>query len=407
MSVSATPPFGGWKLRSYRVAHIKTKDMSELIGLIHDAALAPSLWPESINRIRVALSGSAALLFTPQHDPGTGGFAIPENLSADLMARYAEKYHRIDLWTQAGVKRKLFIPGTVASDEDLVPRQILIDSPYYREFLEPANISRLCTSVIFGEDEPAVLPTVISIYRGVDAQPFGPGAKSLLRLLIPHLSRSLALMYRLRDAEQKLTASLAALDKIPNGVVLFGQHGNVVHTNAAASTLLAQNDGIGFETRRTTGRYLTTSSNARNAVLTRLVDNAISPSNVETCTTPRGMRLPRWSDRPPIVISVSPLPPKHQFENVDGQALAIGFLFDSGLPRQPDPQLLQDTYGLTPAEIRLVCHLCDGWVLGKIAHHLGLSTETLKSQLKNVFIKMGASRQIEVINLASALSIKR
>ena len=300
------------------MAQITTKGLSELIGLIHEAGLEPALWPESIDRVRLAMTGTAALLFTPQHDLEAGGIAIPANLSAAVMARYAEKYHRLDLWTQAGVKRKLFVPGTVATDDDLLPRRLLLSSPYYREFLEPANISRLCTSVIFGQDEPAVLPTVISIYRGLDAPPFGRGAKNLLRLLMPHLSRSLGLMYRLRGAEQKLAASLAALDKLGCGVVLFGQHGNVVHANQMASALLAENDGLAIEGKPPHGPRLSTSSAVRTGSLNKLVIGAVSASSAENCIAPHGMRLPRNSGRPPIVINISPLPPNHEFERSAG-----------------------------------------------------------------------------------------
>lgn len=388
------------------MAQITTKELSELVGLIHEAGLEPALWPKSIDRIRLAMTSTAALLFTPQHDLEAGGIAIPANLSAEVMARYAEKHHQLDLWTQAGVKRKLFVPGTVATDDDLVPRRLLLSSPYYREFLEPANISRLCTSVIFGQDEPATLPTVISIYRGLDAPPFGAGAKNLLRLLMPHLSRSLGLMYRLRGAEQKLAASLIALDKLGCGIVLFGQHGNVVHANQMASALLAENDGLALEGKLPHGPRLSTSSEVRTTSLNRLVTGAVSPSSTESCIAPHGMRLPRNSGRPPIVINISPLPPNHEFECGTGQVLAIGFLFEATLSTQPDTRLLAEIYGLTAAETRLISELCSGWALGQISEHHGVSTETLKSQLKSIFAKTGMHRQIEVVRLASALVIK-
>jgi DNA-binding CsgD family transcriptional regulator len=389
------------------MAQITTKGLSELIGLIHEAGLEPALWPESIDRIRLAMTGTAALLFTPQHGLEAGGLAIPANLSTAIMARYAEKYHQLDLWTQAGVKRKLFVPGTVATDDDLLPRRLLLSSPYYREFLEPANISRLCTSVIFGQDEPAVLPTVISIYRGLDAPPFGRGAKNLLRLLMPHLSRSLGLMFRLRGAEQKLAASLAALDKLSCGIVLFGQYGNVVHSNQIASALLAENDGLTLEGKVPHGPRLRTSSEARTTSLNRLVAIAVSAPSTENCSTPRGMHLPRMRGRPPIVINISPLPPNHEFECGTAHVLAIGFLFEAILSTQPDTRLLAEIYGLTTAETRLVGELCSGWMLAQIGEHHGVSTETLKSQLKSIFAKTGTHRQIEVVRLASALAIQR
>lgn len=387
------------------MALITTRSLSELIGLIHDAGLTPALWPESIDRIRLALSGSAALLFTPQHDLEAGGIAISANLSAEQMARYRENYRQLDLCAQHGVKRKRLVPGSPLTDEDL-PARRLLPSTYCREFLEQAKISRLCTSVIFGQDEPAVLPTVISIFRGFDARPFGHGAKNLLRLLAPHLSRSLRLTYRLCDTEQKLAASLATLDKLACGIVLFGHHGKVVHANQIACALLAENDGVGLKGKLPDGARLSTSCESRTASLNQLVTSAVSASSAEICSMPHGMRLPRKSGRPPIVINISSLPPNHEFEGSAGQVLAIGFLFDTALSTQPDTQLLAEIYGLTPAEIRLVGDLCSGSTLGEISEHHGVSTETLKSQLKSIFVKTGIHRQIEVVRLVCALTIK-
>lgn len=386
---------------------ITTRQLSKLIGLIHDAALTPALWPDALDGIRQALAGSAALLLTPLHGPEAGGFAIPNKLSAETMARYAETYHRLDLWTQAGESRQLFTPGTVVTDEALVPREHLLASPYYREFLAPANISRLCTSVVFGQSDPGNLPTVISIYRGIDAEPFGRREKNRLRLLTPHLSRSLGLMFRLRDAENKLAACLAALDKLACGIVLFGRNGRVVHTNSAAAELLKGNEGLWLTRDGDGGHRLAASSQEATKRLDKFIESAVSTSAAAFFPVPHSMPFPGKSGRPPSVLSISPLPSDHSFETRAGQAVAIGFLFDTMLPGQGDAQMLGEIYGLTPAEIRLTSELCAGWSIASIAAFHGVSAETLKSQLKSIFLKTGKHRQIDLVRMASVLAIKK
>ena len=386
---------------------ITTRQLSKLIGLIHDAALTPALWPDALDGIRRALAGSAALLLTPLHGPQAGGLAIPNNISAETMARYTETFHRLDLWTQAGESRQLFTPGTVATDEALVPREHLLASPYYREFLAPANISRLCTSVIFGQSDPENLPTVISIYRGIDAEPFGCMEKNRLRLLTPHLSRALGLMFRLRNAENKLAASLAALDKLSCGIILFGRDGCVVHTNSAAAELLKGNDSFCLA-ESVDGRHrLSTSSQTGTKRLDRFIESAVSTSAEAFIPVPQSMRVPGKSGGSPRVLSISPLPHDHGFVSRAGHAVAIGFLFDTMLPPQGDAQLLGEIYGLTPAEIRLASELCAGLSIASIAIFHRVSTETLKSQLKSIFSKTGTHRQIDVVRIASILAIKK
>ena len=69
--------------------------------------------------------------------------------------------------------------------------------------------------------------------------------------------------------------------------------------------------------------------------------------------------------------------------------------------------MLGEIYGLTPAEIRLTSELCAGWSIGSIAAFHGVSAETLKSQLKSIFLKTGTHRQIDVVRMASVLAIKK
>lgn len=387
------------------MALIKTQALSELIGIIHDAGLMPTLWPEAIERLCAALSGSAALLCTPQHTPEGGGMVIPIHLSGAAKAACTSLHHQLALVMQTRGGSKLLAPGMVLTDEDSCLRRLLPCGN--RKFLWPATISRLCTATIFGPDKALVPPAVISIFRGLDAPPFGRAERNLLRLLISQLARSLRLMYRLRDAERQLAASLAVLDKLVCGVVLFDRQGNIVHANWRAGSLFEENDGVTLEERFPHGPRLTAASESLTASLHRLVTDAVSASGAETGQTSHGLRLPRKSGGPPIVLALSPLPPHHVLMPGTEQALAIGFLIDTDLSSPPDTGLLAAIYGLTPAESRLVGELCSGLAPRDIGERHGVSTETLKSQLKSIFAKTGMRRQVEVVRLAGTLSLKR
>jgi DNA-binding CsgD family transcriptional regulator len=54
-------------------------------------------------------------------------------------------------------------------------------------------------------------------------------------------------------------------------------------------------------------------------------------------------------------------------------------------------------FGLTPAEARLAVHLVTGKSLRSAAAKLGISYETARSQLKNIFNKTGTGRQAELV----------
>ena len=59
--------------------------------------------------------------------------------------------------------------------------------------------------------------------------------------------------------------------------------------------------------------------------------------------------------------------------------------------------LLRCHFGLTPAEARLALRLVAGETLRSAAAKLGITYETARTQLKNIFNKTGTSRQAELV----------
>ncbi|MDX1692840.1 MAG: helix-turn-helix transcriptional regulator [Ketobacteraceae bacterium] len=64
----------------------------------------------------------------------------------------------------------------------------------------------------------------------------------------------------------------------------------------------------------------------------------------------------------------------------------------------PD-DLLRDSFGLTPAEIRIARHLLDGSNIRRIAQQDNVSVETVRSQLKTVLQKTMTRDQLSLMNL--------
>jgi DNA-binding CsgD family transcriptional regulator len=65
------------------------------------------------------------------------------------------------------------------------------------------------------------------------------------------------------------------------------------------------------------------------------------------------------------------------------------------------PQLLAGRFRLTAAEGRVVHGLAAGLTVQQIADKSELSRETIRNQLKSVFSKVGVTRQVDLIRLAT------
>jgi len=67
---------------------------------------------------------------------------------------------------------------------------------------------------------------------------------------------------------------------------------------------------------------------------------------------------------------------------------------------------LADEFNLSPAESALAHHLADGGSIASFAKLRGVTLETVRSQLRSVFAKMGVRRQSELVAAVVALGNK-
>jgi len=69
------------------------------------------------------------------------------------------------------------------------------------------------------------------------------------------------------------------------------------------------------------------------------------------------------------------------------------------LPRVPS-MAKRANFGLTPREMEVIAALSAGYTNGEIAQKLGLSEQTVKHHLTNIFDKLGLSNRMEVVLFA-------
>jgi DNA-binding CsgD family transcriptional regulator len=78
---------------------------------------------------------------------------------------------------------------------------------------------------------------------------------------------------------------------------------------------------------------------------------------------------------------------------------AVAFINDPFQTRRPTKEVLHMVYGLTPAECRVALLLSDGRAPQEIAKMVGVTQNTVRSQIKSIFSKTGDGRQGELIQL--------
>jgi DNA-binding CsgD family transcriptional regulator len=282
-----------------------------------------------------------------------------------------------------------------------VPEETFLQSVIYREHLHKLDVARMCSGIIFDDRSPGVLPTVFSVFRGIRDVQFGTGERAAMRALLPHLSRALGVMFRLRDAELRGAASLAALDSLRCGVALLDRRGRVAYLNRSAREMVRQNDGVGIDHRLS---VLTAADPAAQLLLDKAIATAIDRNMIDIPHFSRALAVPRLSGRKPLLLQFAPLGSTSPFAAETGPLAAIAFITEQDRAIRVDARTLKHLYQLTDAEIELAGRLCAGNSLESAARHLGVSASTAKSQLSAIFQKTATHRQAELVRLLISLS---
>ncbi len=380
---------------------------SMLIELIYEGATEPERWDAIFPALAEWVGAPRGWLVTPMHTPELGGYCFAHGLTSTMLQMWREKYYAQDLWAMRGVELGKFIEGNVVTGDELVPERELMAAPVYREFLLPHKIHHLLSGIVFSAGSIGSLPTVCAFFRGAEEIGFASEHISKMSLLVPHISRALGVMQRLRDADLKIAASLAALDKVSVGVLLIGRAGTVVFANRVARRVLQMEDGLRLRAAAQGKSFLAASAGDAQQAIHAAIKQCTDTSTVAVSHFSNAVSVSRPSGAAAYTLNFSALPEQNEFGTGADRPCAIGFLNDPDEPVQVDAEILKRLYALTEAECRLAAHLCEGETLSVIAKRLKVSQSTVKTQLQSIFDKTQTRRQVQLVKLLVNLAIPK
>ena len=382
--------------------------LSHLIGLIYEGATDATRWTASIlPAITDYVQAPGCLLFSSLHRPQDGGYLFIHGIAHDQMDLYTNRYQADDIWTITALQRNLYREGNVVIGEEHVPRQMLRQSGFYRDFLSrDPNMAQLLACVVFGADSTASLPAVLSLVRGFHHPDFGEVERTRMQLLLPHISRALGVMQRLRSAELAAVTTLAALERLPSAVLLLDRAGRVAFANREAARMLEHGDGLRL--RRPGLASGACELDAGDASARRAIRAAINtsltrePFDTPHFSTPVVVR--RNSGLGAYTLQFSSLGEHNEFGAGASGYAAIVFVADSSRKPEIDSDALRSAYGLTPAEARAAVAVLEHVSAKNAAQALGVSQHTVRSQLQQVYAKLGVDTRARFIKVMLGLA---
>lgn len=363
-------------------------DDGDFLDLVYATAAEPDLWVKVLELFADRVGGSSAFLSRLNVVDGSGSL-VTARIDPAMPALYVEHYancNPLNNVKDAAAYMRGWTPR-ILTDEDWMPKDDLIRTEYYNDFMRPQRVHAVMMVRLAVRDLDVC---VVNVNRPSERGRFEKADIERARRLQPHLIRAFKLSERLSQARLLTEGMAAALDGSPYGVFLLDHEGRVRHANQTGETLLSRNAGL----LQSGGRLSAPGAGPAHR-LQALIAAAGASRSVRTGGT---TALPSPSGGPPLSVSVAPLRPEHPAV-FDGRPSVIVCVSDPAAGLSVREGVLHELFGFTPAETRVALSLCEGDSPRRTAERLGVSYHTVRHQLQSMYDKVGVNRQTDLMSL--------
>lgn len=364
--------------------------VEHLIGAAYDAVLEPDRWPSVLAQASKIVNAQMCAMRVMD----TQGADLMMMVHGDCVTPQIYDDYRRD-WLDKDIHlRKVFITPSLwnrpgFAEHEIVQPEEEKRSAYVNEFLKAIGLGRL-SGMIWKSDSGF---GSVAFHRSLDTPLLSEEGLRTAALMQPHLMRAMRMVAAQHSVQALGKNVAAALSEAAHAIFLLDDCARIVWLNTGAETLLK-------------GRILSLDAGAKlrlPAPATRIVDDLIGDAIVrgEFGSSPRVSVFDDGGHK--IIVR----------GRVIGRGSAPGIVFSraaillecAGLPElHSAAHRLQTLFGLTQAEASVAIALTEDQTIVEIAAGRGVSDETVRSQIKAIFRKVGVSRRTGLIHIVSQLS---
>ncbi|WP_108662749.1 helix-turn-helix transcriptional regulator [Acuticoccus kandeliae] len=270
------------------------------------------------------------------------------------------------------------------STQDLMSAEEIARCPVHNEFYRN---HRECWNTLTVRTDAEGAHFLPLFHRSAQYGTFDAEERRFTAYMARHLVRAEQLGRLLPSPSISADGIVAALDGLPDGMLVFDHAGQVQHMNEAARRIVDRCDGIMLVNKVP----IATDPVAR-PLLSRIMIDILMLAGGEAIGTPSSVPLPRPSGGRPLRATAYLAPPREGFRR-----LGILLLKAEGGWTVPSIETVRAAGGFTPAEARLAHALIAGASIRDHAEAHGITEHTVRFHMKRIREKLGVSRQAEAV----------
>jgi DNA-binding CsgD family transcriptional regulator/PAS domain-containing protein len=375
----------------YGSSSLSHQQFSDLIGAIYDCAIDPDIWPQTIEKICGALRCVLGAIDVIDLQRSQVLFVKAWNYDLSRAAAYADDIQYV-LRLGPILSQPIDEPWSAVR---LMSVEQAMETQLVKEWTAPAGHVDSLQTIVFRDSMR------VGLFGAVRHESVGAGTDddlAILRMLAPHIRRAITISDLLGMKALEAQALAATLDTLAAGVIVVAADHRVLFANAAANRMFAAGGPI----RSVQGKLVAVAADA-NAELSRAIALA-HDDEADIGKVGIGISL-QAAGGDPAIAHVLPLARGDVRARLLPQAIAAVFVTRPGEASPADLSAFASTFGLTPAETRLLQSLIRGGsTLVETAQALSITEATAKTHLSRIFSKTGVTRQADLVALIKDLT---
>jgi DNA-binding CsgD family transcriptional regulator len=359
-----------------------------LVEMIYATIGDDGRWQPLLRRLCEDFASRCGALARYDFGTNTGEVLYQAPPNAPLTSVYAHR-GAVNPWF---LSRQYYAAGQVIAGHDIISRDEFLRTDFYREVLRPHGLfHRLCGVLSRTSDQ--ILYVVM--HRRKEQEDYGDAEQRRLAALVPHLARALAITARLRAGEKRTRLLSGIISSQLPRLFVVDATCMIVYAGAPAAAVapvdctLQEHLGLSApKDRSALAKLLHALADAQSGMRIDGVHRLRAWSEPQRCWMRLSLRR-LWLGH----TGVDVMPPL--------------FTVTVENPQEDEAEALRDFarhFALSPAQSRVSALILKGHSPISAATALHLSANTVRSHLKQIFLKTNTHRQVELISLLKQLA---